>query len=238
MIATKLKLPKSINDITLKDYQKYMKIYEANKDNDTTGFLDMKLIEIICGVDLITINKMPVDEFDYITSYLSEIFTNETPLIRRFKITGTDDVTIDFGFIPNLSKISLGEYIDLDNYLGDIQNLHKAMAVLYRPVPKQWSKKDFYNITEYEGTEKHSYIMQEMPLGIALGAMVFFYRLGMKLSIHTMNYSMKTLEGMELSEEQNQLLQKSMAGIKACMPSLEEMLYSLTKLPTYKSTKP
>ena len=238
MIATKLKLPKSINDITLKDYQKYMKIYEANKENDDTGFLDMKLIEIICNIDLITINKMSVDEFDYITSYLSEIFTNETPLIRRFKITGTDDVTIDFGFIPNLSKISLGEYIDLDNYLGDIQNLHKAMAVLYRPVPKQWSKKDFYNITEYEGTEKHSYIMQEMPLGIALGAMVFFYRLGMKLSIHTMNYSMKTLEGMELSEEQNQLLQKSMAGIKACMPSLEEMLYSLTKLPTYKSTKP
>jgi len=238
MIATKLKLPRTINDITLKDYQKYMKIYEANKENDDTGFLDMKLIEIICNIDLITINKMSVDEFDYITSYLSEIFTNETPLIRRFKITGTDDVTIDFGFIPNLSKISLGEYIDLDNYLGDIQNLHKAMAVLYRPVPKQWSKKDFYNITEYEGTEKHSYIMQEMPLGIALGAMVFFYRLGMKLSIHTMNYSMKTLEEMELSEEQNQLLQKSMDGIKACMPSLEEMLYNLTKLPTYKSTKP
>jgi len=238
MIATKLKLPRTINDITLKDYQKYMKIYEANKENDDTGFLDMKLIEIICNIDLITINKMSVDEFDYITSYVSEIFTTETPLIRRFKITGTDDVTIDFGFIPNLSKISLGEYIDLDNYLGDIQNLHKAMAVLYRPVPKQWSKKDFYNITEYEGTEKHSYIMQEMPLGIALGAMVFFYRLGMKLSIHTMNYSMKTLEGMELSEEQNQLLQKSMDGIKACMPSLEEMLYNLTKLPTYKSTKP
>jgi hypothetical protein len=238
MIATKLKLPKSINDITLKDYQKYMKIYEANKDNDTTGFLDMKLIEIVCGVDLITVNKMPVDEFEAVGNYISELFKEETPLLRRFKITGTDDVTIEFGFIPNLSKISLGEYIDLDNYLGNVEDWHKAMAVLFRPVPKQWSKKEFYNITEYEGTEKHSYIMQEMPLGIALGAMVFFYRLGMKLSIHTMNFSMKALEEMELSEEQNQLLQESMDGIKASMPSLEEMLLDLTRLPIYKSTKP
>jgi hypothetical protein len=34
----------------------------------------------------------------------------------------------------------LGEYIDLDAFLGDWDNMHRAMAVLYRPIEKNMEK--------------------------------------------------------------------------------------------------
>jgi hypothetical protein len=214
-----------------------MKVYEANKEVDDANFLELKLLEAFCGVDLLTANKMPFETFDFALERISDVFKEGTPLVNRFKMTGTDDVTAEFGFIPNLSKMSLGEYVDLDTYIGDMQNMHKAMAILYRPIHKSWDGKKHYRIAEYEGTESYSDVMKEMPLGIALGAMVFFYRLGMKLSKHMMAYSLQLLEKEELSEEQNRLLQKDMAGIKASMPLLEEMHSDLEKLLIYRYTK-
>jgi len=233
----KISLPLSINDIKLKDYQEYMKVYDANKDVDDANFLELKLLEIICKIELLEANKMPFEAFNSTLEYMSEIFQEKTPLVRRFKLRGSDDVTAEFGFIPNLSKMSLGEYVDLDTYIGDMQTMHKAMAILFRPVHKSWDGKEHYRIAEYEGTEKYAEVMKEMPLGIALGAMVFFYRLGMKLSKHMMSYSLQLLEKEELSEEQSQRLRRDMDGIKASMPLLEEMHSDLGRLPIYRYTR-
>ena len=237
MSGFKINLPLSINDIKLGDYQKYIKIYEANKDTVDTNFLELKLLEIICGVDLLVANDMPFEVFDKTLNYMSDIFKEKTPFTRRFKMKGTDGVTAEFGFIPNLSKMSLGEYVDLDTYISDMDNMHKAMAVLYRPVHNSWEGKEHYRVAEYEGTEKYAEVMKEMPLGIALGAMVFFYRLGMKLSKHMMDYSLQMLETQELSEEQSQRLQKDMDGIKASMHLLEGMPFDLEALPIYRYTR-
>ena len=237
MVEVEISLPKSINDIKLKDYQRYMKVYEANKEVDDANFLELKLLEAFCEIDLLTANQMPFETFDFALEHMSNVFKQKTPLTRRFKMKGTDGVTAEFGFIPNLSKMSLGEYVDLDTYISDMENMHKAMAVLYRPVHNSWEGKEHYRIAEYEGTEKYAEVMKEMPLGIALGAMVFFYRLGMKLSKHMMDYSLQMLETQELSEEQSQRLQKDMDGIKASMHLLEGMPFDLEALPIYRYTR-
>ena len=237
MVEVSISLPKSINDIKLGDYQRYMKVYEANKEVDDANFLELKLLESFCEIDLLTANQMPFETFDFALQHMSEVFKQKTPLTRRFKMKGTDGVTAEFGFIPNLSKMSLGEYVDLDTYISDMENMHKAMAVLYRPVHNSWEGKEHYRIAEYEGTEKYAEVMKEMPLGIALGAMVFFYRLGMKLSKHMMDYSLQVLETQELSEEQSQRLQKDMDGIKASMHLLEGMPFDLEALPIYRYTR-
>lgn len=237
MVEVSISLPKSINDIKLGDYQKYMKVYEANKEVDDANFLELKLLEAFCEIDLLTANQMPFETFDFALEHMSDIFKEKTPLTRRFKMKGTDGVIAEFGFIPNLSKMSLGEYVDLDTYISDMENMHKAMAVLFRPVHSSWEGKEHYRVAEYEGTEKYAAVMKQMPLGIALGAMVFFYRLGMKLSKHMMDYSLQLLEKEELSEEQSQRLQKDMDGIKASMHLLEEMPYGLEALPIYRYTR-
>jgi hypothetical protein len=237
MVEVQISLPKSINDIKLGDYQRYMKVYEANKEVDDANFLELKLLEAFCEIDLLTANQMPFETFDFALQHMSEVFKQKIPLTRRFKMKGTDGVVVDFGFIPNLSKMSLGEYVDLDSYISDMENMHKAMAVLYRPVHKSWDGKEHYRVMEYQGTEKFAEVMKDMPLGIALGAMVFFYRLGMKLSKHMMDYSLQLLEKKELSEDQRRLLQRDMDGIKVSMPLLEEMHSDLMMPPVYRYTR-
>ena len=74
--------------------------------------------------------------------------------------------------MPNLDKISIGEYIDIESNVSGFKNMHKAMAVLYRPVTKK--HKDKYQIEEYSGSQEYSEALKYMPLNAALGAMVFF----------------------------------------------------------------
>jgi hypothetical protein len=81
---------------------------------------------------------------------------------------------IAYGFVPDLDKITLGEYIDLDTTLGDWSNMHKAMAVLYRPIKD--TLKDKYIIEDYKGSED-SEKYKQMPLDIVMGSILFFYNL-------------------------------------------------------------
>ena len=85
--------------------------------------------------------------FNGVLHQISKCFEEETPLIRKFTMTGTDGASIDFGFIPDLENMTFGEYVDLDNFITDWQSMHKAMAVLYRPIT--FEKNDKYLIEEY-----------------------------------------------------------------------------------------
>jgi hypothetical protein len=58
--------------------------------------------------------------------------------------------------------------------------MHKAMAVLFRPVVSTFGQR--YDIEKYEGSAKYANKMLEMPLDIAIGAMLFFWTLGSDLS--------------------------------------------------------
>jgi|TARA_B110000914_G_C15491200_1_gene460710 hypothetical protein len=221
----KVEIPNTINGIKLVNYQKYNKIMKASPDaNDE--FLETKLLEIFCGVSYKDIIKMPLGTFDEATQHVHEIFKAKTPLIRRFTMTGSDGVEVEFGFIPNLDKMTMGEYIDLNNYIEDTDMMHKAMAVLFRPIHSTFKDKEKYLISTYDGAAQYGEMMKDMPLGIALGARVFFYRLGMKLSRAILN-SFQALDLSEegsLSEEEKKLLTANTAGIKNFMHLQTEML--------------
>jgi hypothetical protein len=226
-----LQLPQNINAITLKDYQKYNKIITENPDAEA-DFFNIKMLEIFCDLEYKDITSLPIGEFDGTLDYMEEVFREKTPLVRRFNMTGSDGVEIEFGFIPNLDKITMGEYIDLNTYIQEADTLHKAMAVLYRPIHKDYKKKIGYKIDSYKGADLFSDVMKDMPLGIALGAKVFFYRLGIKLSRTILSYSQSMLEdkGLNLSEEEKATLTKNMDGIGNFMQLQEETLLRLMKL--------
>ena len=233
-----LQLPKDINSINLRDFQKFQKIVADNPEVNN-DFLEIKMLQIFAGLTYKEVQLLPVGTFDDVMRYMTVLFESKTPLIRRFTMTGTDGVDVEFGFIPNLDKMTMGEYIDLNNYLEDADSLNKAMAVLYRPIHSSYKDKANYRISSYEGTEFFSELMKDMPLGIALGAKVFFYRLGMKLSRLIMNSFQRQLESQEgkLSEEEKSRLIKSIDGIKSSTLLLEDRLSILTKQPYSQYTK-
>ena len=129
-----LEVPKELSAITLQQYQKYLKVMEANEIAEDTEFINLKVLEIFCGVTMKEAYKLPLAEFSFVISHIIDIFKEETPLQREFKMTDPNGDSVTFGFIPKLDDISLGEFIDLDSYIGDWQQIHKAMAVLYRPI--------------------------------------------------------------------------------------------------------
>ena len=233
-MTIELDLPQGINDIELKSWQKFVKLSNDNEDAQN-DFLEIKMLEIFCGLKYKDIHTLPVGTFDDAVSYLGEVFNTPNPLTRRFSMTGSDGSEVEFGFIPNLDKMTMGEYIDLNNYFEDAETLHKAMAVLYRPIHKSYKDKGAYRIDSYKGADLYSNILSEMPLGIALGAKVFFYRLGIKLSKATLNYtlSLEESEVAQLSVEERKTLTKSIAGIKNSMLLLEETLSELMKQQTF-----
>ena len=224
-----LEVPKELSAITLQQYQKYLKVMEANDDAEDTEFINLKVLEIFCGVTMKEAYKLPLAEFSFIINHIVNIFKEDTPLQRDFTLTDPKGDSVTFGFIPKLDDISLGEFIDLDNYIGDWQQIHKAMAVLYRPIT--FRKGDLYLIEDYEGSDKYSEVMKDAPVNVALGAVVFFYRLGNVLSSYLLD---SLTQEMKKDQELIKDLEQSGGGINQYMQSLEEMSQNLKKLQNYR----
>ena len=172
----KLNIPEKLSEMTLGQYQDWLKVSEG-KELDT--FLQQKIIEIFCGITLKEVMQIKASDIDRLVTGISNIFVEEPKFIDRFDYGGKE-----FGFIPKLDDISFGEYVDLDTYLQDWQLMHKAMAVLFRPITLK--RKDKYLIEDYESAEK--YDLKCMPLNVVFGSLVFFYHLRSELLRHILNY--------------------------------------------------
>jgi hypothetical protein len=205
-------IPESLSEITLGQYQKYLKIEEQNNDQ---MFLQSKLIEIFCNVPLNLVLEMKLADSNAITQHLVELLQEQPQLVRTFKMNGKE-----YGYIPNLEDMSLGEYIDLDTHISDWDNMHLAMNVLYRPIENKYGNR--YSIKKYETSD--SLHLKDMPLDAAISSVVFFYRLGMDLSENILN-SLKEKQESNLVHYLNS--ESSGDGINRSMPYLMEMLKGL-----------
>lgn len=208
-----INVPTSLNEITLGQYQKYLKIAENNPDGN---FLDAKMIEIFCGIPLSDSYKIKMSSVRAIVDILVNLLESKPTHVERFEMNG-----VQYGFIPDLDEMSLGEYIDLDNNASQWENMHVAMNVLYRPI--KTSKLGKYNIEDYN--VKNPEAMKDMPLGAAIGSLFFFYNLGIELANHTILYSNNQAE-MEIYQEQLTSIENG-DGINQFMVSLTEILRNL-----------
>ena len=171
-----IEIPESLNEITLDQYQRYLKIQDNNEDEK---FLAVKMIEIFCGIRGDHVLLMRATDINSIVQILTEMLNNTPKLQTMFKMKDTQ-----YGFIPKLDDMSFGEYIDLDTFIGDWENMHRAMNVLYRPIVNQYGDK--YNVEDYSVDNADK--MKDMPMSAVLGSIVFFYNLGMDLSKAMLNY--------------------------------------------------
>ena len=218
-----LTIPTTLNEITLGQYQEYAKLSDLSETD-----LQLKTIEIFCDVDFKDVLKIPFSEAEKVLTIINKAFEEKPDIIRHFKL-----LSVDMGFIPNLERISLGEYIDVENNIVDWQTMHKAMAVLYRPV--NFKSREKYTVAPYEPSDEVSELMKEMPLDVAMSSMVFFYDLGMELLKAIPTFIQKNL-----TEEQTYLLKQTLAqsgvGINQFTHLLEGMSLNSMKLPKVHSS--
>lgn len=210
-------IPTSLSEITLDQYQRFIAITEKNPDSD---FVQQKMLEIFCNVPLNLVANMALKDVNEIVYTLNNMFEDNYKLKPIFKLGNTN-----FGFIPNLDEISLGEFSDLDNYFGKWDKMHNAMAVLYRPITDKF--RDKYQIEDYNGSITYCDVMKNMPMDVVMGAMVFFYNLSNELLISSLNYLENNQQVKALIEKHNSQL--SGDGIALSMLSLKLTLEDLMR---------
>ena len=210
-------VPENLNEISLKQYQRFL-LASENIDKD---ILEQKMVSIFCSIPFKDVALIKQKDIREISDHLNALFVEEQQLQQTFKIKN-----VEFGFIPSLEDITAGEFSDLDSYMGDWNNMHKAMAVLFRPITTKI--KDKYLIEDYEGSDKFAGIMEFAPLGAVMGAVVFFYHLSKELSRATQAYLAE--EMLEETIQQVRSSHKSGDGMEAFTHSQEETLRELMRL--------
>jgi len=206
-------IPNSLSEISLSQYKKFHKIQEANFKSH---FINIKMIEIFCNLDEKAARMLKFTDANKVVSILTNMLNEKPQLVRTFTMNG-----IDYGLIPSLDDISLGEYVDLDTYIGNWEEMQVAMNVLYRPIKEQIGEK--YIIEDYNIESKDA--LKEIPMDVVLGAIFFLYNLGIELSQVMMDYfqNQKTQDSM-----QEQIFQENMDGIsQSSLLSLKETLDEL-----------
>ena len=212
----KIKVPTQIEDITLGEYQEFVSIIKDEKDETK---LQLNILKTFCNIDG---NNLRLEDVNKLSKIITSLFTDKYELTKTFKLDG-----VEFGFVPNLDEMTLGEYIDLDSYMLDIEDLHRAMAVLYRPIIKKrksWlsNKEEQYKIESYMGSDKWADKMKETSVDIALGVQFFFSNLRKELLKNIVLYLEENQEVKDLIVQHN--LEQNGDGIIQFMPLLRETL--------------
>ena len=208
----KINIPSSLKDITLRDYKHFLDIQKENKED---RFLNAKMIQVFCKVSLEDVMRLKLSDSESIVEIISNMFEQKPALVKKFKIGKTQ-----YGFHPELDAMTLGEYIDLDTFISDWDNMEKAMNVLYRPVLV--SVKERYSIEDYNIDTASD--MLDMPMDAAMSAIFFLWNLGIELST-VMTSSLDSQETELLTQYLNS--QKNGVGINQFLDSLKGTLDDL-----------
>ena len=209
----KIVIPEDLSEITLEQYQRFRQV--EGDDN----FMLLKMVEIFCNVPLKDVAMIPLKELDEIVTMINEAFKKKRKFKNRFTLNG-----VEYGFIPSLEDITFGEYVDLESYIGKEEDLHKLLAILYRPITVK--NRDLYDIEEYKADPNGGHSMRQVPLDIALEAPNFFFRLGSEL----LKSLADSLSREKLTIQEKQILEENGVGIRQFTQSLREIYLNSQRL--------
>ena len=215
MQQIKVSVPTSWDDITLKQYLDfYRDIQDATEEH-----IQNKALEHFCGIPLIDARNMNHSDRTAICSLLQTLLTSTPEHRLTFTLDG-----VDYGFHPELAQMTFGEFVDLEATGADVQKMANQMAILYRPITER--KGDRYLIASYD--PKALPDLSTMPAGVALGAQVFFWKLGSGLY----SYTLRSLS--RRSAQKTKLFSgKNGDGLRQLTTSLEATLAVMTQSPRF-----
>jgi hypothetical protein len=220
-MKAEINVPNTLSEITLEQYQRFLKVQNDSSDEE---FIAQKMVEIFCGIEIAEVAKIKLTSLNELIVHFGQLFAEKPKFQNRFELGG-----VEYGFIPELEEITLGEYVDLEAHLLDFTNFHKAMAVMYRPLTKKF--KNMYDIEPYKPSEQSNLAMLDAPLDVVIAANVFFLDLSRELLTASLVY----LEAEMKKEARTIQWQRNSGsngdGMAAFMDSLKAISHDLTQLP-------
>lgn len=169
-----MKIPKSFYDVSIKQIDDVLSL-----DMEDGNEKQIAQLCILLDEDYDVITKLSLIELNEINESLN--FLKEKPK-NHFNRQITID-NVEYGFIPNLDAITLGEWVDLDSYLSDYDNnKHSIASILWRPITEKTDI--YYKIKDYNAAETQKtadVFYQKLSYGDLWGASVFFCLIGTQL---------------------------------------------------------
>jgi len=194
MKTKEITIPTSWSEIELKTFRAYTMYKAKNKE---VSALEEKMfcVELFCNLTAEEVRSLNIQDLNNVYGDLIKILEDKNANIKfeqTFKFKGKE-----YGFIPNLSKLSTGEWVDYEELMkqgGYWENAHKIMSILFRPITKKRGKK--YSIEEYndEHINQHSDDFLSLKMDKVIGAQSFFFRLGIDLLETLRTYTLKEKE--------------------------------------------
>jgi hypothetical protein len=188
-MSIKVSIPADYSSISVKQYVDY---HAAKND-----------IERLASVSNLTKEQAEQIPFQHLPTLLTAFQeTLQTETAKFFETITIKDK--DFGFIPDLYSISMGEYADISTWASDVAaNMVKIMGTLYRPIDKRVGSK--YTIVPHNKAtrEQVQHYVEQMTLEQFNGALLFFSTLLNELSNTSLDYLENEVQKLttELTEE-------------------------------------
>ena len=180
----------SWSDVTLETWLKLIDYATGTKTEEAT-----KTLAALTDIPKQLVKELALSDVAVIMSKIGELQAKQdTELKRIIEIN-----EVEYGFHPDLSEISLGEYADIEQFIknGIDSSLPELMAVLYRPIKIKKSD-TLYIIDSYDGDIRlRAEEMKQMSAEQVQSALVFFYTLGKVLSEIMPSYLMERLQEMK-----------------------------------------
>ena len=183
------KLINSWSDVNLETWLKLIEFQTGSKSKEAE-----ETIAAMSDIPKQIINQLSLKDVAVIMEKISELQAEQNSSLK--KIIEIDGV--EYGFMPDLNSITLGEYADLETFIkmGIEQHLPEVMAVLYRPVTEK-TDSGVYTIEKYGGDLTiRAEQMKKMTAEQVQSALVFFYNF--------VNASFLTLESF-LTQKQKEM---------------------------------
>jgi len=208
--SVSIEIPESLSDIKLSAYKKF--ILMANEENG-----DELALYHFCGLTPDQQEGMKKKDLDEIRNQIGNVLLEKPNLMKSFKYKGKE-----YGFHPKLEDISMGEYIDLDEYLKEpYKNAERILGVLYRPITNKMFGR--HSIENYDPDKHHGEGFQDLSADIFLGCLLFFYRIENNLQITFL----KSLEKEQRDMISNLISAESGDGMEQFIKLLREISSSL-----------
>jgi hypothetical protein len=166
-------IPEDLYDVTIDQYKRVQAIPEGDELRQVVD-----TICILCNLTTEEVMGMEKKDILHIGGVLGGIIDKYDESYPVERIIELDQ---RYGFHPNLSRITLAEFADIETLCKDSLDKHlpQVMGILYRPIVEEHG--EFYRIEDYDGEDRSEYF-KEMKMAHALGAAAFFLRTGTALA--------------------------------------------------------
>jgi len=183
----KVTLPSDYSEITIAQYQKVWKVYEKESNAHQAV---RRTIECLGNLTEGTLEQAQWKDIESAAEKIHWFLSEPDASLLRTELQ--NQVTLNnkqYGFIPNWSTLTVGEFADLETYCnqGMFENLHIIMSIVYRPIAL--TRHDSYEIERYVPSKERKQLMLNLPMDVAIGALVFFCNIEKELVSITQPYS-------------------------------------------------